>query len=75
MTAFDLFRTTSQGTEWVGTFLEVDWAKLDAQRFAAHFPGAYFVVDQVSGDKLFELSVTGEGDCNPRLSAAYEDHV
>jgi hypothetical protein len=55
MTAFDLFRTTSQGTEWIATFLNIDVAESDAQRFAAHFPGEYFVVDQRSGDRLFEL--------------------
>jgi hypothetical protein len=80
MTAFDLFRTTPQGTEWVGTFLKVDWAKFNAQRFAAHFPGTYFVVDQASGDKLFEVSVTNvrlppSHIRIPRLSAVYENHV
>ena len=55
MTAFDLFRTTSQGTEWVGTFLKLDWAKSDAKMLAGQVPGDYFIVDQVSGDKVFEL--------------------
>ena len=48
MTAFDLFRTTSEGTEWVATFLSVDEAKSNAEIFAAQVPGEYFVVDQVS---------------------------
>ena len=56
MTAFDLFRSTSQGTEWVGTFLDIDLAK--AEIFAAQAPGDYFVADQCSGDRLFELSAT-----------------
>ena len=48
MTAFDLFRTTSEGTEWVATFLDVDEAKSNAEHFASQLPGEYFVVDQVS---------------------------
>jgi hypothetical protein len=58
MTAFDLFRTTSEGTEWLGTFLTIDLAKSDAESFSAQVPGEYFVVDQCSGIEVFELRAT-----------------
>jgi hypothetical protein len=61
MTAFDLFRTTSEGTEWVATFLEVEEAKINAKSRAAQAAGEYFVVDQLSGSKLFELSAANCG--------------
>jgi hypothetical protein len=57
MTAFGLFRSTTEGTEWVATFLDVEVAKFNAKSRAAQAPGEYFVVDQLSGNKLFELSV------------------
>jgi hypothetical protein len=55
MTEFDLFRTSSEGTEWVATFLDVEVAKVNAKSRATLAPGGYFVIDQCSGDKLFEL--------------------
>jgi hypothetical protein len=56
MTAFDLYRTTSHGTEWIATFLDIEVARANARNRAAKLPGAYFVVDQCSGDKIFETS-------------------
>jgi hypothetical protein len=71
MMAFDLFRATSHGTEWVSTFLDLDVAKSDATNRAAEAPGQYFVVDQISGDKLFELLATDGGTG----SATHEKHL
>ena len=76
MTAFDLFCTTSEGTEWVATFLNIDVAKSTAELLATQVPGKYFIVDQVSGDRVFELRVIEDGSHVGRFrSAAYEKHA
>lgn len=56
MITFDLFRTTSNGTEWIATFLDIEIAKTDAKSRAAQVSGEYFIVDQLTGNKLFKLS-------------------
>jgi hypothetical protein len=68
MTEFDLFRTTPEGTEWIATFLDIEVAKFNAKSRAAQAPGEYFVVDQLSGSKLFELNAANSG-------AAFIDQV
>lgn len=76
MTAFDLFCITSEGTEWVATFLNIDVAKSNAELLAVQVPGEYFIVDQVSGNRAFELRVTDGGSQIGRLrSAAYEKYA
>lgn len=76
MKAFDLFRTTREGTEWLGTFLDIDSAKTDAKHFAARRLGEYFVVDQLSGNKVFELRATSDGSRIRSLrSRDYENRV
>jgi hypothetical protein len=76
MTAFDLFRTTSEGTEWVATFLDVEAAKIYAKSRASQVPGAYFIVDQLAGNKLFEL---GAANSKSRIrrprGAAHDDRA
>jgi hypothetical protein len=54
MRALDLFRTTAQGTEWVATFLDIDVAKEELRQLVLDTPGEYFLVDQVSGEKVSE---------------------
>jgi hypothetical protein len=76
MTAFDLFRSTSEGTEWVATFLDVEVAKINAKSRAAQAGGEYFVVDQLSGSKLFELSAANSGSRIHRSGpVTYEDRA
>jgi hypothetical protein len=76
MSAFDLFCTTAEGTEWVATFLNVDVAKSNAELLAVQVPGEYFIIDQVSGNKMFELPAKDGGSRIGRLrSAAYEKYA
>jgi hypothetical protein len=53
MRALDLFRTTAQGTEWVATFLDIYLSKDELRQIVLETPGEYFLLDQVSGEKVF----------------------
>jgi hypothetical protein len=53
MTSLDLYRTTSEGTEWVGTFVEFDIAKAKLMELAETAPGDYSIFDQSTGERLF----------------------
>jgi hypothetical protein len=53
MRALDLFRTTAQGTEWVATFSDIDLDKDELRQIVLEKPGEYFLLDQVSGEKVF----------------------
>lgn len=70
MSAFDLFCTTAEGTQWVATFLDIDVAKPNVELLAVHVPGEYFIVDQISGDKLLELLARDSGIHASRLRTA-----
>ena len=52
MISLDLFRTTSEGTEWLGTFLDLSTAR---GRFIelACLAGQYSICDQATGEELF----------------------
>jgi hypothetical protein len=47
------YRTTSEGTEWVGTFVEFDIAKAKLMELAETAPGDYSIFDQSTGERLF----------------------
>jgi hypothetical protein len=53
MRTLDLFRTTAQGTEWVATFLDIYLSKDELRQIVLEKPGEYFLLDQVSGEKVF----------------------
>jgi hypothetical protein len=53
MVSLDLYRTTSEGTEWVGSFLGLDVAKAKLMELAETAPGDYSIFDQSTGDQLF----------------------
>ncbi len=53
MRALGLFRTTAQGTEWVATFSDIDLANEELHQLVLETPGEYFLLDQISGDKVF----------------------
>ena len=55
MRVLDLFRTTAQGTEWVATFLDIYLAKDELRQIVLETPGEYFLLDQVSGEKIFDF--------------------
>ena len=76
MTAFDLFCTTSEGTEWVATFLNIDVAKSNAELLAVQVPGKYFIVNQVSGSRVFELRATdGSGQIGRSRSVVSKEYA
>jgi hypothetical protein len=52
MRALDLFRTTAQGTEWVATFSDIDLTKEELRQIVLETPGEYFLLDQISGEKV-----------------------
>jgi hypothetical protein len=53
MISLDLFRTTSEGTEWVGTFSDLDAAKTKLTELAEISAGDYSIFDQSTGERLF----------------------
>ena len=53
MVSFDLCRTTSEGTEWVGTFMDLRSAKLGLTELAEMNPGHYAIYDQSIRDSEF----------------------
>jgi hypothetical protein len=56
MRVLDLFRTTAQGTEWVATFLDIYLAKEELRKLVLETPGEYFLLDRITGEKVFDLS-------------------
>jgi hypothetical protein len=48
--SFDLYRTTLEGTEWLGSFLEVQVAIAKLKEYAQKNPGHYYIFDQTTGD-------------------------
>jgi hypothetical protein len=53
MISLDLYRTTSEGTEWVGTFVNLDVAKAKLTELAETIPGDYSIFDPSTGERLF----------------------
>ena len=53
MISLDLYRTTSEGTEWVGTFENLGVAKAKLTELAEAIPGDYSIFDQSTGERLF----------------------
>jgi hypothetical protein len=51
--SLDLYRTSSEGTEWLGSFLEIQAAIAKLKEFAASNPGHFYICDQETGDKVF----------------------
>ncbi len=51
MISFDVYRTTSEGTEWLGSFLDLKDAKAKLKEVVE--PGDYFILDQSMRKKLF----------------------
>jgi hypothetical protein len=53
MVSLDPYRTTSEGTEWVGSFLGLDdVAKVKLMELAETAPGDDSIFDQSTGDRL-----------------------
>ena len=52
MISLDLFRTTSEGTEWLGTFLDLNTARGRLVELAC-LAGQYSICDQATGEELF----------------------
>jgi hypothetical protein len=52
MISLDLFRTTSDGTEWVGTFSDLNAAKAKLMELADIAAGDYSIFDQSTGERL-----------------------
>jgi hypothetical protein len=53
MVSLDLYRTTSEATEWVGAFLDLDAAKAKLLELAETCPGDYSIFDHSTGERLF----------------------
>ena len=53
MISLDLYRTTSEGTQWVGTFVDLDVAKAKLTELVEIIPGDYCIFDQSTGERLF----------------------
>jgi hypothetical protein len=53
MISLDLYRTTSEGTEWVGTFENLDVAKAKLTELADTIPGDCSIFDPSTGERLF----------------------
>jgi len=53
MVSLDLYRTTSEATEWVGAFLDLDAAKAKLLELAETRPGDYSIFDHSTGERLF----------------------
>ena len=53
MASLDLYRTTSEGTEWVGSFWDLDVAKAKLMELAETAPGDYSIFDQSTGNRVF----------------------
>jgi hypothetical protein len=53
MISLDLYRTTSEGTEWVGTFVNLGVAKAKLTELAETIPGDYSIFDPSTGERPF----------------------
>jgi hypothetical protein len=53
MISLDLYRTTSERTEWVGTIMDIDVAKAKLAELVEITPGDYSIFDQSTGERLF----------------------
>ena len=53
MTSLDLCRTKSEGTEWVGAFVDLDVAKAKLPELADTARADYSIFDQSTGERLF----------------------
>jgi hypothetical protein len=51
--SFDLYRTTLEGTEWLGSFLDMQVAIAKLKEFAQNNPGHYYICDQGTGEQMF----------------------
>jgi hypothetical protein len=53
MISLDLYRITSEGTEWVGSFLDLNVAKAKLMELAENAPGDYSIFNQSTGERIF----------------------
>jgi hypothetical protein len=51
--SLDLYRTSSEGTEWLGSFLDIQAAIAKLKEFAQNNPGHYYIFDQTTGEQVF----------------------
>jgi hypothetical protein len=49
----DVYRTTDEGTEWIGCFLGIDAAQARVMELAEGAPGHYTIYDQATGERCF----------------------
>jgi hypothetical protein len=59
MISLDLYRTTSEGRQCVGTFGDLDVAKAKLTELAETIPGDYSIFDQSTGERLVGSAETG----------------
>ena len=64
---YDIFRMDPSGVLWLEAATSIDDAKTRAQQLAAHSPGEYLLLDQISGSKHV---VKADGTCVP-----HQEHV
>jgi hypothetical protein len=54
---FDIFKQQPDGNAyWVEAAQDLETAKARVQVLAEHFPGQYFIVDNMTGKKIFTSS-------------------
>jgi hypothetical protein len=58
--AFDLYRTSSSGREWLGSFLDFEKAKAKLTELATSTPGFYAIYDQTTRKRLFFEDASGD---------------
>lgn len=51
--SLDLYRTSSEGTECLGSFLNIEVAIAKLKEFAASNPGHFYICDQETGEQVF----------------------
>jgi hypothetical protein len=51
--SLDLYRTSPEGTEWLGSFLKIEVAIAKLQEYAQTNPGHYYICDQTTGEQVF----------------------
>jgi hypothetical protein len=49
----DVYRTTDEGTEWLGCFSGLDAARTWVMELAEAAPGHYTIYDQMTGERCF----------------------
>ena len=51
--SLELYRTSPEGTECLGTFLDLQVAIAKLKEYAQNNPGHYYICDQMTGEQVF----------------------